>query len=183
MKNAFGVEVDQAGSSSSTQTALPGRNLEQDRRLSAHLQTLRAQATAALADDARVKAEVEQARRVLQRTAETASNALARLAQTEAQLEEKWALLVALLADVRQLEHERHEALKLAEQLSSLEAEEELLAMESGDDLEDEADEDREHQSDVTVSSTSLGPDAGADLRAAFKQVVSALPTTRASQR
>jgi hypothetical protein len=68
-----------------------------------------------------MKREVEEARRVLMRTAEAASAAERQLLHVEKRVEEKWAVLATLLSELRMLEAERHEALMLARQFSELE--------------------------------------------------------------
>lgn len=149
--------------------------------LNSLLHTLKSQAVAALAEDSRVKQEVEGARRVLVRTAEAAASALERLAHAEEQLEYKWAKLAALLSEVKQLERERHEALMLAQQLGSLEAEGGLPEISEGEFLRElEMGADTQH---MPVPESGRGSHAHsheealrpvAELRSALKQVVHA---------
>jgi hypothetical protein len=86
------------------------------RPLSSLLQLLKAQASAALSEDAGIQREVKGARAVLGRVAEASSRALRKLNETEQELELKWGQLAALLTEVKRLEMERAEALDLARQ-------------------------------------------------------------------
>ncbi|MGQ0508893.1 MAG: hypothetical protein ACT4TC_26625 [Myxococcaceae bacterium] len=140
------------------------------------LHTLKAQANAALADDARVKREVENARRVLTHTAEVAADALDRLAHAEEQLEMKWAQLASLLSEVKSLEMERHEAMVLAQQLAEL-ASEGRVSSASLDDEEDGQEMDPAES--AVLMALEPRQTSVADLRAALKQVVQSIPSSR----
>lgn len=141
--------------------------------LNSLLHTLRTRAAAALAEEARVKHEVDSARRVLVRTAEAAAGALERLAHAEEQLEYKWAKLATLLCEVKELERERHEAMLLAQQLGSIEAEGGPLDViedaDAASSLESELDD--APLAAVSGAERNVLPSPVADLRTALKQV------------
>ena len=145
--------------------------------LSSLLQTLKAQANVALDDDLRVQREVENARRVLLRTAEAASGALERLSHAEEQLEQKWAQLATLLTEVKSLELERHEAMMLAQQLASIEVDPPEREV-SDDELFHDVDLAAEPSVLVAMDSQARQSPV-ADLRAALKHVVQTLPPSR----
>src|SRR4051812_10046400 len=101
MKNAFGINVSKLDATvhplSPPVITASEHTLEPTPTPGVNLQNLKAQAKSVLADDDRVKPEVEQARRVLLQTSRAASGALQQLEHTEQQLEEKWSILGALL--------------------------------------------------------------------------------------
>lgn len=114
MKDAFGSN----GTNGARSESLPATANDSDRSrpLSTLLQLLKAQASAALSEDAGIQREVKGARVVLSRVSEASSRALRKLNETEQELELKWGQLAALLTEVKRLEMERAEALDLARQ-------------------------------------------------------------------
>ena len=88
--------------------------LQRSRPLSNLLQVLKAQAGAALADDATIQNEVKAARALLANVSVQSERALRRLEETDLELQQKWAQLAALLGDVKRLETQRAEALEVA---------------------------------------------------------------------
>jgi chromosome segregation ATPase len=120
-----------------------------------------------------LKADLEDAKKELGRTAADGRGAAERLAAAEKELEEKRGVLAELLAEMQALEDERDESVRRAQALASLDEERARLLEEITHRAEEEARLRAEREAEVERLSEELraGAQEGARLRAAVGEL------------